>query len=79
MPAPLVSVLSFRAGPFPFRSRSGDRAVQARELMQLFTIGLWELEMDGSQKKDSKGLPIGTYNNDDIMAFSRSDKQAFLE
>ena len=39
--------------------------------MQLFTIGLWELNMDGTQKKDKNGLGIGTYTNDDIMAFSK--------
>ena len=43
----------------------------ARELMQLFTIGLWELNMDGTQKKDENGMRIGTYTNDDIMAFSK--------
>ena len=43
----------------------------ARELMQLFTIGLWELNADGTTKKDGKGLPISTYSNDDIMAFAK--------
>lgn len=33
-----------------------------RELMQLFTIGLWELNPDGSQKLDVGGAPIPTYN-----------------
>lgn len=33
-----------------------------RELMQLFTIGLWELNQDGSQKLDVGGAPIPTYN-----------------
>ena len=47
----------------------------ARELMQLFTIGLWELEVDGTQKKDKvTGLPISTYTNDDIMARKRTVK-----
>ena len=35
----------------------------AREVMQLFSIGLWELNRDGSQKKDYKGRPIPTYTN----------------
>ncbi len=32
-----------------------------RELMQLFTIGLWQLNQDGSQKKDAANQPIPTY------------------
>ena len=44
----------------------------AREVMQLFTIGLWELNMDGTQKKDPKtGLAIGTYTNVDITSFAK--------
>ncbi len=38
----------------------------AREIMQLFSIGLYELNNDGSRKKDSNGNDIPTYNNDDI-------------
>jgi len=34
----------------------------AREVMQLFSIGLVQLNLDGSVKLDSKGLPIPTYN-----------------
>lgn len=43
----------------------------ARELMQLFTIGLWELNMDGTQKVDSTGAPIPTYNNVTIGEFAK--------
>jgi len=43
----------------------------ARELMQLFTIGLYELNRDGSIKFDSQGQPIATYDNDDILEFSK--------
>ncbi|HVJ45365.1 MAG TPA: DUF1800 family protein [Luteolibacter sp.] len=38
----------------------------AREVMQLFTIGLWELNPDGSRKLDVHGDPIPTYGNDEI-------------
>lgn len=38
----------------------------AREIMQLFTIGLYELNMDGSRKLDANGDPIPTYDNTDI-------------
>ncbi|MGB0370707.1 MAG: DUF1800 domain-containing protein [Opitutales bacterium] len=43
----------------------------AREVMQLFTIGLYELNMDGSRKLDSNGEPIPTYDNSDITEFAR--------
>ncbi len=43
----------------------------ARELMQLFSIGLYKLNRDGSQKLDSKGNAIATYSNADIREFAR--------
>ena len=43
----------------------------AREIMQLFSIGLVQLEMDGTPKTTAKGTPLQTYTNADIMAFSR--------
>ncbi len=43
----------------------------ARELMQLFTIGLVELNMDGSSKTDINGNAIETYTNDDITGLAR--------
>ena len=43
----------------------------AREIMQLFTIGLWQLNLDGSKKLDSEGKPIPTYTNDDIRQLAR--------
>jgi len=43
----------------------------AREVMQLFTIGLHELNIDGTPKLDSRGAPIETYNNDDVMALAK--------
>lgn len=43
----------------------------AREVMQLFTIGLWQLNDDGSQKLDTNGLPIPTYSNNDVMGLAR--------
>lgn len=42
----------------------------AREVMQLFTIGLWELNDDSSQKTDG-GNPIPTYDNATITAMAR--------
>ncbi|MEL7449825.1 MAG: DUF1800 domain-containing protein [Pseudomonadota bacterium] len=43
----------------------------AREVMQLFTIGLYELNLDGSQRLDGDGKPIATYNNGDIREFAK--------
>ncbi len=43
----------------------------AREVMQLFSIGLWELNMDGTQKLDSSGEPIPTYDIEDIQEMAR--------
>ncbi|STQ89675.1 DUF1800 domain-containing protein [Iodobacter fluviatilis] len=43
----------------------------AREVMQLFTIGLYELNIDGSLKKDAKGQPIETYNLDTVSNLAR--------
>ena len=39
--------------------------------MQLFTIGLWDLELDGSRKRDGSGNFIPTYNNGDITEMAR--------
>lgn len=43
----------------------------AREVMQLFTIGLFELYEDGTRKKDTAGNDIPTYTNEDITNFAR--------
>lgn len=38
----------------------------AREVMQLFSIGLWKLNPDGSQQLDGQGNPIPTYDQTDV-------------
>ncbi|MDB6139025.1 MAG: hypothetical protein JWO94_2097, partial [Verrucomicrobiaceae bacterium] len=43
----------------------------AREVMQLFSIGLWELNNDGTRKTDGDGNPIPTYNIATITQFAR--------
>ena len=43
----------------------------AREVMQLFSIGLWELNEDGSRKKDGAGNDIPTYTQADIMGMAK--------
>ncbi len=43
----------------------------AREVMQLFTIGLWELNRDGSRSLRN-GQPIPTYDLDDVLGVARA-------
>ncbi|GAB1858501.1 DUF1800 domain-containing protein [Flavobacteriaceae bacterium MHTCC 0001] len=43
----------------------------AREIMQLFTIGLYELNQDGSYKRTENGSLIATYTNDQIKEFAK--------
>lgn len=43
----------------------------AREVMQLFSIGLWELKPDGTRKLDQSGNPIPTYGNETITELAR--------
>jgi len=43
----------------------------AREIMQLLTIGLYELNIDGTRKLDTAGNFIPTYDNDDIREFAK--------
>ncbi len=56
---------------------SGDTIVSspdenyAREIMQLFTIGLVNLHLDGSLVLDERGLPIPTYDNEVIKEMAK--------
>ncbi len=43
----------------------------AREVMQLFTIGLYQLNQDGTQKLDAAGSPIPNYSNTDVMGLAK--------
>lgn len=52
------------AGTFPDEN-------YAREVMQLFSIGLFELNPDGSEVLDADGRPVPTYDNDDIREFAK--------
>ena len=44
----------------------------ARELMQLFTIGLYQLNQDGTLQLDGTGNPIPTYTQAQVQAFARA-------
>lgn len=43
----------------------------AREIMQLFTIGLYQLNPDGTRILDGNGDPIPTYDQEDIQEFAK--------
>ena len=43
----------------------------AREVMQLFTIGLYQLNADGTPKLDGDGKPIETYTADDVAGLAK--------
>jgi uncharacterized protein (DUF1800 family) len=43
----------------------------AREVMQLFTIGLYQLNDDGTQQIGANGQPIPTYSNNDVMGLAK--------
>ncbi|QGY80491.1 DUF1800 domain-containing protein [Sphingorhabdus lacus] len=43
----------------------------AREVMQLFTIGLYQLNNDGTRKLDANNQPIETYTNSDVTNLAR--------
>jgi uncharacterized protein (DUF1800 family) len=55
-------------------ARTGRRPDEnyAREVMQLFTIGLTELNIDGSNKLGADGNPIPTYTNEDVTNIARA-------
>lgn len=43
----------------------------AREILQLFSVGLNELNLDGTEKKDAAGNPIPTYSQTTVENFAR--------
>jgi len=43
----------------------------AREVMQLFTIGLWQLNEDGSRRKNAAGADIPTFTQADVMGMAK--------
>lgn len=54
----------------PARGRVPDENY-AREVMQLFSIGLIELNPDGTPRSSGNGRPFETYTNDDISGLAR--------
>ena len=70
--AEMLSFLESRSASYVLRTEGRSSRPDenyAREIMQLFSIGLYELNLDGSLKK-SEGNPILTYENSDIQTFA---------
>ena len=69
--APMGEFLTFR-GNVKFNANTGAMPDEnyAREVMQLFSIGLTQLNLDGSPKLTS-GLPTETYTLEDITGLAR--------
>jgi hypothetical protein len=42
----------------------------AREVLQLFSIGVWNLNQDGTQMVDAKGAPVPSYGQDTVEGFA---------
>jgi uncharacterized protein (DUF1800 family) len=81
----LLTDISFSSGMALFLTFNGNKKIHdngagvpvypdenyAREIMQLFSIGLNELDIDGTPKKDSNGNLIPTYTQEDVNELSR--------
>jgi len=69
--------MTLNPGMGKYLDMAGNRAEApnenyARELLQLFSIGLYELNPDGTQKLDAHRRPIPAYSEDTVSAFSRA-------
>jgi uncharacterized protein (DUF1800 family) len=53
-------------------STSSPNENYARELLQLFSIGLWQLNQDGTAVLDAAGQPLPSYTQTDIKEFARA-------
>jgi uncharacterized protein (DUF1800 family) len=52
-------------------TRTNPNENWAREVLQLFTIGVNELNLDGTSKLDAQGVPIPAYTQTDVNEFTR--------
>ncbi len=53
-------------------SKNAPNENYARELMQLFSIGLVQLNADGTAQKDATGATIPTFTGDDVHSVARA-------
>jgi uncharacterized protein (DUF1501 family)/uncharacterized protein (DUF1800 family) len=63
--------LSFMGNRAYFVGRTYPDENYAREVMQLFSIGLNKLGDDGEPKRGDDGVILNTYTNDDILDYAR--------
>ncbi|MEB2318817.1 MAG: DUF1800 domain-containing protein [Pseudomonadota bacterium] len=54
----------------PATNRTADENY-AREVLQLFSIGVVELAIDGTPVLDPQGVPVETYTNDDVTGLAK--------
>jgi uncharacterized protein (DUF1800 family) len=54
------------------KTGKGANENYARELLQLFTLGLYQLNSDGTRKLDAQGNPIPTYDQETIEELGRT-------
>ncbi len=52
-------------------TRQNPNENYAREILQLFTIGLYMLNEDGTVRTDAGGAPIPTYSQDEVNGFTK--------
>jgi uncharacterized protein (DUF1800 family) len=52
-------------------TRTNPNENWAREVLQLFSIGTDELNLDGTPKRDSQGVPIPSYSQTTVNEFTR--------
>lgn len=71
--SPTMGIYLSMLGNAKANERTGKRPDEnyAREIMQLFSIGLVELNQDGTPKLDKNGQPIPTYTQEDIENYAR--------
>ena len=68
----MATMLSYFAGKSTAFVQQKDGTVEfadenyAREIMQLFTTGLFQLNLNGTQRLDQQGRRQRVYTNDDI-------------
>lgn len=78
----LLSAVSYSPAMGIFLSHHGNRKANparqtspdenyARELMQLFAIGLYQIKADGSVQTDANGQPVPVYSQQDVMELAR--------
>lgn len=70
----MLSYLNNKSTEYTWRRRNRVEFADenyAREIMQLFSIGVWKLNIDGTVVRDSGGSPIPTYTNDEITQYAR--------